>query len=182
MQKFSPFVPCLRRTTLLFGAASSRPPHASLPSEKTGVIGSIHTKTLTPCATRHPFINASGCLNPEIGQLCDDDAFRRWQARIISYLRDKKSSRSQTYKENCRKCSNQSRGDHQDQGQVDSHCGNHSHRRNNNSTHTPGQHGAVPPSPASLASASASVNHFGATHDPNGNPNTRQPDTFRTGN
>ena len=182
MQTILPFVPRLRPTTLLFGVASSRPPHASLPSEKTGVIVSSHTKTLPPCATRHPFINASGCPNPEIGQLGDDDAFRRWQARRISYLRDEQSSRSQSYKTNCRKCSNQSRGDHQDQGQLDSQCGNHSHRRNNNSTHTPGQHGAVPPSPASSASASASGNHFGATYNPSGNPNTRQSDTFRTGN
>ena len=32
---------------------------------------------------RHPFINASGCLNPEFGQLGDDDAYRRWQARMV---------------------------------------------------------------------------------------------------
>ena len=28
---------------------------------------------------RHPFINVTGCLNPELGQLGDDDAYRRWQ-------------------------------------------------------------------------------------------------------
>ena len=28
---------------------------------------------------RHPFIDASGCLNPELGQLGDDDAYRRWK-------------------------------------------------------------------------------------------------------
>ena len=26
---------------------------------------------------KHPFITASGCLNPELGQLGDDDAHRR---------------------------------------------------------------------------------------------------------
>ena len=33
-----------------------------------------------------PFINASGCLNPELGQLGDDDAYRRWQARMTCLL------------------------------------------------------------------------------------------------
>ena len=34
---------------------------------------------------RHLFINASGCLNPELGQLGKNDVFRRWQARMVSY-------------------------------------------------------------------------------------------------
>ena len=42
---------------------------------------------------RHPFINASGCLNPELGQFGDDDAYRRWQARMTSYRRGGQSSR-----------------------------------------------------------------------------------------
>ena len=42
---------------------------------------------------RHSFINASGCLSPELGQLGDDDAYRRWQARMTCYRRDGKSSR-----------------------------------------------------------------------------------------
>ena len=33
---------------------------------------------------RHPFINAIGCLNPELGQLDNDDAYRRWQARMFT--------------------------------------------------------------------------------------------------
>ena len=32
---------------------------------------------------RHRLINASSCLNPEPGQLGDDDAYRRWQSRIV---------------------------------------------------------------------------------------------------
>ena len=132
------------------------------------------THSLRNC--RHPFINASGCLNPELGQLGDDDVVRRWQARMVSYRRDGRSSRSQTNNKNCRNRSNQSRGYHQDQGQTNSHSGNH------NSTYTPGQHGAVPPSPASSASASALGKRFGATHNLSGNPNARQPGAFRTGN
>ena len=41
---------------------------------------------------RHPFINASGCLNPELVQLGDDDAYRRWRARMVCYRRDGKSA------------------------------------------------------------------------------------------
>ena len=132
------------------------------------------THSLRNC--RHPFISASGCLNPELSQLGDDDVFRRWRARVVSYHRDGRSSRSQTYNKNRRNRSNQSQGYHQDQGQTNSHSGNHS------STYTPGQHGAVPPSPASSASASALGKCFGATHNLSGNPNARQPGTFRTGN
>ena len=40
------------------------------------------TQYLRNC--RHPFINASGCLNRELGKLGDDDIFRRWQARMVS--------------------------------------------------------------------------------------------------
>ena len=132
------------------------------------------THSLRNC--RHPFINASGCLNPELGQLGDDDVFQRWQARMVSYRRDEGSSRTQTYNKNQRNRSNQSRGYPRDQGQTNSHSGNY------NSTYTPGQHGAVAPSPASSASVSAPGKRFGATHNSSRNPNARQPATFRTGN
>ena len=104
------------------------------------------THSLRNCS--HPFTNASGCLNPELGLTGDDDVFRRCQARMVSYYRDGMSSGSQTYTKNRRNRTNQSRRYHQDQGQTNSHSGNP------NSTYTPGQHGALPPSPAS-ASASA---------------------------
>ena len=132
------------------------------------------THSLRNC--RHPFIYATGFLNPKLGQLGDDDVFRRWQARMVSYHRDGRSSRSQTYNKKRRRRSNQSRGYHQDQGQTNSRSGNH------NSTYTPGQHGAVPPSPASSTSASAPGKRFEATRNPSRNPNARQPGTFRTGN
>ena len=70
---------------------------------------------------RLPFINASDCLNPELGQLGDNDTYRRWQARMTSYRLDGKSSRAHT-KKNCRNRSGQPRGYHQDQGQVNSGC------------------------------------------------------------
>ena len=132
------------------------------------------THSLRIC--RHLFINASGCLNPELGQLGDDDVFRRWQARMVSYRRDGRSSRSQTYNKSRRNRSNQSRGYPRDQGQTNSHSGEY------NSTYTPGQHGAVPPLPASSASVSAPGKRFRATHNPRVNPNARQLGTFRTGN
>ena len=80
---------------------------------------------------RHPFFNASDCLNPELGQLGDDDVFQRWQARMVSYRRDGRSCRSQNYNNNRRNRSIQSLGYHQDQGQTNSHSGNP------NSTYTP---------------------------------------------
>ena len=70
---------------------------------------------------RHPFINASGCLNPELGQLGDDDAYRRCQARIVCYRRDGKSSRPNNHNKNRCHHSGQSRGYHQDQDQVNCH-------------------------------------------------------------
>ena len=69
---------------------------------------------------RHPFINATGCLNPELGQLDNDDAYRRWQARMTSYRRGKSRTHSNT---NRRNRSVHTRGYHQDQGQVNSSSG-----------------------------------------------------------
>ena len=124
---------------------------------------------------RHPFINASGCLNPELGQRGDDDAYRRWQARMTSYRRDGTSSRAHT-KKNRRNRSGQTRGFYQDQDQVNSHSGNPGNQ------YTTEYHGGVPPSPVSSAPAVAPGVRLGAGHNPNGNPNARQPRTFRTGN
>ena len=118
------------------GSASSRPPPARLPPEKTGGIASIED-IHSFRNSRHPFIIASGCLNPELGQLGEDDAFRWRQARITSYRRDGRSSGPHNNTKNRRHRSNQSRGYHEDQAQVNSHRGNH------NSPYTPGQHGSV---------------------------------------
>ena len=123
---------------------------------------------------RNPFINASGSLNPEHGQLGDDHAYRRWQARMISYHRDGKSSRAHNQKKNCRHRSGQSRGNHQGQGEVNSH------NANPGIPYTSGHHSGVQPSPASSAPAPAPGMCLGAAHDPSGNPNARQPGTVRT--
>ena len=122
---------------------------------------------------RHPFINASGCLNPELGQLGDDDAYRRWQARIPSYRRDGTSSRAHTTK-NHRNRSGQTQGFHQDQDQMNSHSGNPGNQ------YTSDYHGGVPPLPASSAPAGAPGIRLGAGHNPSRNRNARQPGTLRT--
>ena len=122
---------------------------------------------------RHPFVNASGCLNPELGLICDDDAYRRWQARMTSYRRGGKSrARS---KKHCRYRSVHTRGYHQDQGRGNSSSG---HPGN---TYVSGHHGGVPPSPASAAPAATLGVRLGAAHNAGGNPNARHPGTFRTG-
>ena len=67
----------------------------------------------------------------------------------------------------------QSRGYHQDQGQVNCH---------NDTTYTSDHDGGIPRSPASSAPAPASRMRFGADHNPGGNTLARQPGTFRNGN
>ena len=122
---------------------------------------------------RHPFIAASGCLNHEIGQLGDDDAHRRWQARMVCYHRGGKSSRPNNHTKNRRHLSGQSRGYHQVQGQVNCHDDN---------TYTSDHHGGIPRSPTPSAPAPAPQMRFGAAHNPGENTHARQPGTFRTGN
>ena len=50
----------------------------------------------------------------------DDGAYRRRRARMTSYRRDGKSSRSHNHNKHRRNRSNQSQGYHQDRGQVNS--------------------------------------------------------------
>ena len=160
MQRFSPLVPRLRPTTL---------------RENRGHCFNCHEDNHSFRNCRHPFINASGCLKPELGQLGYDDAYRRRQARMTSYRRDGKSSRAHNHKKNRRHRAGQSRGYHQDQGQVNSHSGNPGN------PYTSGHHGGVPVSPASSAPAAAPGMRLRAAHNPSGNPNARQPGTFYTG-
>ena len=100
--KVSLLLPRSRPTTLASGAASLRPPPAPPAAMRENRCHCLNchedTHYLRNC--RHPFINASGCINPELGQLGDDDAFRRWQERMVSYRRDGTSSRSQTNNKN----------------------------------------------------------------------------------
>ena len=87
---------------------------------------------------------------------------------MTSYRRGK--SRTHPNK-NRRNRSVHTRGYHQDQGQVNNSSGDPGN------TYASGHHGGVPPSPAS----SAPGMRLGAAHNPGGNPNARQPGTFRTG-
>ena len=43
--------------------------------EKRGPCLNFHEDAFSLRNCRHPFINAGGCLNPELGQLGDDDVF-----------------------------------------------------------------------------------------------------------
>ena len=153
----------------LWSALLSPSARAAALRENRGHCLNCHEDTHSFRNCRHPFINASGCLNPELGQLGDDDAYRRWQARMTSYRRDGTSSRAHT-KKNRRNRS----GENHDQ--VNSHSGNPGN------PYTSGHHGGVPPSPTSSSPAAAPGMRLGAGHNPSGNPNARQPGTFRTGN
>ena len=131
------------------------------------------------------FITVSGCLNPDLGQLVDDgEAYRRWEARMNRHRREDKSSRSnkRSYKQNRRRRGN-SRGQHQSQGQASTqNDGFYTLADNGNQQSGSGHHGGVPPSPASSAVAPSRGIRYGASHNPGGNPNARQPGTFGTGN
>ena len=113
---------------------------------------------------RHPIINARGCLNPELSQLGDDDAYRRWQARMTSYRRDGKSSRTHNHKKTSRHRPGQSRRYHQEQGQVNSH------NSNSGNPYTSGHHGGVAPSPTSPAPVYAPGMRLGDAHNPDRKP------------
>ena len=142
--------------------------------ENRGHCLNCHEDTHSFKQCKHSFINASGCLNPELGQLGDDDACRRWQARMISYRRDGKSSHAHNHK-NRRHRSGQSRGNHHGHSQVNSQTANLGN------PYTSGHQVGVPPSPTSSAPAPALGMYLGAAHNASGNPSARQPGTFRTG-
>ena len=70
----------------LWGGLVSPSTRADALRLKTGGFASTATKITTPSSiVGTPSINASGCSNPELGQLGDDDAYRRWQARTVCY-------------------------------------------------------------------------------------------------
>ena len=94
---------------------------------------------------------------------------------MTSYRRYGKSSRAHNHKKNRLNRSGQSRGYHQEQGQVLSHSGNPGN------PYTSGHHCGVPPSPASSALVTASGMRVGAAHNLSGHPNVLQTGTFRTG-
>ena len=71
----------------LWSALLSPSARAAALRENRGHYLNYHEDTHSFRNCRHPFINASGCLNADLGQLGDDDAYRRWQARMTSYGR-----------------------------------------------------------------------------------------------
>ena len=77
------------------------------------------THSLKQC--RHPFVNASGGLNPDLGEL--GEACRCWQTCMIRYHREDKPSRSNNQKKQkiSRRRRGHSRGQHQSQGQQNNH-------------------------------------------------------------
>ena len=160
----------------LWSALLSPSARAAALQENRGHCLNCHDNTHSFRNCRHPFNNASSCWNPELGQLGEGDAYKRCQARMNRYRRDGKSSRAQNQKKNRSNRSGQSRRYQRDQGQVNSHSGNPGN------SYTSGHHGGVPPSLASSAPAAAPGMRLGAGHNPVGNPNARQPGTFRTGN
>ena len=73
LQKFSLLMPRLR-PPLWSGLLS---PRADAIRENRGLYFNCHEDNLSFKHCTHPFITASGCLNPELGQLGDDDVHRR---------------------------------------------------------------------------------------------------------
>ena len=92
---------------------------------------------------------------------------------MVCYRRDDKSSRPNNHKKNRRHFSGQSRGCHQDQGQVNCH---------NDTTYTSDHQRGILRSPDSSAPAPARRMRFGAAHNLGENTLAHQPGTFRNGN
>ena len=126
MQKFSPLAPYLRPTTLFSVADSgllSPSARATVLRGNRGLCLNCHEYTHSFKHSRHSFTNASGCLNRELSQFGEDDAYQRWQARMTSYRRDSISFRPNNHKKNRPHRSGQSRAYRQDRGQVNGHNG-----------------------------------------------------------
>ena len=125
---------------------------------------------------RQSFINASGCLNQDLGQLGDGGgAYRRQQQRMNRYRREEKSSRSnkKPHKQN-RSHRGDPRGQHQGHDQAFTHNdGFNTHAENGNQQSGPGHHGGVRPSPASSSVAPSPGVRYGASHNPGGTSNVR---------
>ena len=67
-------------------------------------------------------------------------------------------------------------------GEIDLSIGSNAQTHAGYSQAGADKHGGVPPSPASSASAHVAGTRYGASHNSDGNPNRRQPGTFRAGN
>ena len=184
MPKYSSSAHPSRPAVPLCGVAYLHRPSELPPSEKTGATA-CHEDTHSLKQCKNSFINASSCLNPDPGQLGDDnDAYRRWQARMIRYRREDKTSRSNNQKNQetiaaaavTRVVNTRAKASKI----ITTTATRHTEQGNQQSGS--GRHGGVPPSTASSAVAPASGIRHGASHNPGGNPNACQPSVLRTGN
>ena len=138
--------------------------------------------SLTQC--RHPFRNLSGILKPDLGTLGDDgEAFLRSQERMIRHRRENNSRSNKHNQTKRRRRSGHSRGQHHGQGLQNRQGGDYdTHAERGHQQSNSNHHGGGSTSRASSTPAPASGVRYGASHDPGGNPNGRQPGIFRAGN
>jgi len=163
------------------GLLSSSARAAAL-SENRGRCLNCHEDKHSLRQCRHPFLNLSGILNPDLGTLGDDgEAFRRWQERMIRHRRENNSRPNKYNQKKHRRRPGPSRGQHHGQGQQHRQGdGYNTHAARGHQQSHPGHHGGST-APASSAPAPVSGVRYGASHTSGGNPNGRQPGTFRTG-
>ena len=138
----------------------------------------------------HPFINASGCINPELGHRRDNGtAYGRWQKRVLHYRRGNKAGGPRTSS-----CKGRRHWSGRQRGEGQSHNSNSGHNLQdarsgfsqqgsdggygkNTKSSAVTVHQSVPPSPASTTNAPI----VRLSPSNNSNPNAGQLGTFRTG-
>ena len=119
-----------------------------------------------------PFKNVFSLLNPEFATLDPDGSmFEMWKRKMRNWRR----------KGPQRKHPGNGKRHTSDNAPVRSHHSGHPPAPPGNAAEAPPASSATaPPAPAPSAPAPAAATmRFGATHNPNGNPNARQPGTFR---
>ena len=181
----------------LWSGLLSPPARAAALRENQGRCLNCHETSHSFKQCQHPFINASGCINPELGQLGDNgDAYRRWQDRMLRYRRGNKigggagngSRKGRRHRSGRQHGNGNSRNDYshnsgrrsQDarSGHTQQHSDSGYGQHTNSSALT--VHHSAPPSPA--PSGNNPAMRLGASYTTNDNPNARQPGTFRSGN
>ena len=169
---------------LLGSGLLSSPARATALSENRGHCLNCREDAHSPKQCRHAFQNLTGILNPDLGTLDDDgEASRRWQKRIVLYLRDNKSPRpnrqhnkkkTKSTASAIRVGSTSARASRTNKATTTTHARNEDIYQQSNSGHR----GGGPTAPASSTSAPASGIRYGASHNSAGNPNGRQPGIF----
>ena len=192
VMKFALLLIHFRPMTLLYGAASSHPPHARqhfVINKYTALNATRHHIILN--STRKIFINASECINPELGQLGGDgSSYHRWQECMLRYRRDNKTGGPGTSSQKGRRHrssrqhsqgqphnSNSINNSHDAYFGVSQQASDGGYGRNTISSAIT-VHQSVTPSPVSTNNAPNM--RLGPLN--NSNPNARQPGTFHDGN